>query len=119
MSTLKKITTVKNIEVKSIEYPVIYSYIYERESQDIKRLAGKFKNARVKKTSNAVVVKTITSFKLDKDGKIIPIYESSKPTVKKVVKAAVTSKRTARTSRTTPKTIQAKKNIKDNPNKED
>jgi hypothetical protein len=75
MSNLKKIKTVKNMAVKSSEYPVIYSYIYERESQDIKRLAGKFKNTRIKKAKDIVEVKTITSFKVDKDGKIIPVYQ--------------------------------------------
>ncbi len=65
----------KGIELKSIEYPVIYSYIYERESEDIKRLFNKFKNTRIRKPA-AVEVKTITSFRIDKNGKLQPVYET-------------------------------------------
>lgn len=67
---------------KATEYPVIYSYIYERESQDIKRLAGKFKATRktAKKTATkSNSAKVITGFKIE-DGKAIPIY-SDKPAV--------------------------------------
>lgn len=68
----------KGIELKSIEYPVIYSYIYERESEDIKRLSDKFKNTKIRKPAT-IEVKTITSFRRDDNGRILPVYESVKP----------------------------------------
>jgi len=61
---------------KATEYPVIYSYIYERESQDIKRLAGKFKSTkktRKKTATKSNSARAITGFKIE-DGKAIPIY---------------------------------------------
>ena len=62
---------------KATEYPIIYSYIYERESQDIRRLAGKFKGTK-KTTTKSISAKGIIGFKIE-DGKAIPIY-SDKPT---------------------------------------
>jgi len=62
----------KNKTNKAIDYPVIYSYIYEREREDINRLAGKFKNTRKTKsktTSNRVII----GFKVE-NGKAVPIY---------------------------------------------
>lgn len=82
----------KGIEVKSIDYPVIYSYIYERESEDIKRLVDKFKNARIKKPTENIEVKTIIAFRTDENGKLIPVYETPK-TRAKVVRKAVQTKR--------------------------
>mgnify|MGYP006176897253 CR=1 FL=1 len=70
---------------KATEYPVIYSYIYERESQDIRRLAGKFKGVKktAKKTSTkSNSTKVIIGFNIE-DGKAIPIY-SDKPAVDKL-----------------------------------
>ena len=71
----------KKIINKATEYPVIYSYIYERESQDIRRLAGKFTTPKraTKKTATPSTAKVIIGFKIE-DGKAIPLY-SDKPAV--------------------------------------
>ena len=53
------------------EYPAIYSYIYEREIEDIKRLSSKIKKKRQRKKDNTV--KTVLGFKII-DGKATPIY---------------------------------------------
>lgn len=68
---------IRRKENKAIEYPVIYSYIYEREKEDILRLAGKFKNARKRKSEEIDENRIIVGFKVE-DGKAIPIYESGK-----------------------------------------
>jgi hypothetical protein len=117
MSKFKKTSTARNIEVKSIEYPVIYSYIYERESQDIKRLAGKFKNTRLKKTRNVVAVKTITSFLRNAEGKIIPIYEKPIPSINKDEINKKSRKSTSRNTGDRIKKYLEKNKRKENPNK--
>lgn len=66
--------TDKGMEVKSKEYPVIYTYIYERESEDIKRLAEKFKKMKPAKSSEKTEPKKIVSFDTDDSGKIVPVY---------------------------------------------
>lgn len=58
---------------KALEYPVIYSYIYERESEDIKRLARKFKGFR-KNKAEASPKKVIIGYKIEGE-KAIPIYK--------------------------------------------
>lgn len=70
----------KNIrrrENKAIEYPVIYSYIYEREKEDILRLAEGFKNARRRKDEKIDENRIIIGYKIE-NGKAVPIYESRK-----------------------------------------
>ncbi len=60
------------IKIKSVKYPVIYSYIYEREKEDIIRLSSKFK--RVKKSIvNDKTNKIVTGFEIV-DGIAKPIY---------------------------------------------
>ena len=54
------------------EYPIIYSYIYERESEDIKRLLSHNKPKARKKKSNEV--KVVVGFRIE-DGKAIPVFE--------------------------------------------
>jgi hypothetical protein len=114
---------------KATEYPVIYSYIYERESQDIRRLAGNFKTTKrtTKKTANrSNSTRIITGFKIE-GGKAIPIY-SDKPAAvisdggikqkSKVVvaKGGVVKRKSQNTTRkTTTSRIRTKK---DNPGEE-
>ena len=64
-------------ENKAIEYPVIYSYIYEREKEDILRLAEKFKNSRKRKSEEVEDNRIIIGYKIE-GGKAVPIYESRK-----------------------------------------
>ncbi|MHA8061485.1 hypothetical protein PQG22_09430 [Aquirufa beregesia] len=67
----------------AVKYPVIYSYIYERESQDINRLAGKFRSSRnlsVKKTSTN---QSISGFRIE-NGIATPIYSESNEWKKKL-----------------------------------
>jgi hypothetical protein len=98
MATQKKISINKGVEVKSIEYPVIYSYIYERESQDIKRLAEKFKNTRVKKVKETPVERTIVGFTQNENGVIIPIYAKAKTEKKSELKKQPVSKKSTTSS---------------------
>jgi uncharacterized protein YydD (DUF2326 family) len=58
---------------KAIEYPVIYSYIYEREKEDIERLAKKFK-VKVRKSKKLPEGKVIVGY-LVEDGEAKPIYK--------------------------------------------
>lgn len=110
--TVKRVD--KGIKVKSIDYPVIYSYIYERESEDIKRLADKFKHARIKKPTGKVEVKTIIAFRIDENGKLIPVYETPNTGAKEVrkisqtknIKTAQIKKATTRTSVAKPKSAE-------------
>ncbi|PTB97627.1 hypothetical protein C9994_01975 [Marivirga lumbricoides] len=68
---------IKRGENKAIEYPVIYSYIYEREKEDILRLAEKFKNTRRRKDEKIDENRIIVGYKIE-SGKAVPIYESRK-----------------------------------------
>jgi len=70
-------SSTKNIEVKSTEYPIMYSYIYEREPQDIKRLYEKFKDILPQKK---IVIKSrvITGYKIE-NGIPVPVYKNIKP----------------------------------------
>lgn len=61
----------KNKELS--DYPVIYSYIYEREVDDIQRLANKMKAIKGRKKPLLEVNKTIIRYKVE-NGKIIPVY---------------------------------------------
>lgn len=70
MKKKKETNTTENKELK--EYPTIYSYIYERESEDIKRLLSQNKSKTRKKKPTEV--KIIIGFKVE-NGKAIPIYE--------------------------------------------
>ncbi|TXF77787.1 hypothetical protein [Chryseobacterium sp.] len=65
---------------KSVEYPIIYSYIYERESEDIKRLAGKFANAKRSTTKKTGSVSVIRGFKIEGD-KAVPIYSDTSQSI--------------------------------------
>ncbi len=75
----EKITNVK--VNKAVEYPVIYSYIYEREKEDIIRLAGKFKGVRKSSRRATVEPKLITGFKIE-NGVGVPVYAKESGTVK-------------------------------------
>jgi len=68
---------IRRRENKAIEYPVIYSYIYEREKEDILRLAEKFKNARKRKSEGIDKNRIIVGFKIE-NAKAVPIYKSVK-----------------------------------------
>lgn len=63
----------KNETNKANDYPVIYSYIYERESEDIKRLAGKFSTTKKANAAKTGSVSAIRGFKIE-EGKAVPIY---------------------------------------------
>jgi hypothetical protein len=71
----------KNIN-KAVEYPQIYTYIYERESEDISRLAKSYKSSK-KTNSETTTPKKITGFKIVNE-KAIPVY--SDLVVEKVIK---------------------------------
>lgn len=72
------------VKVKSVKYPVIYSYIYEREREDIIRLSSKFK--RVKKSAvNNNSNKVVTGFEI-KNGVAKPIYADKLSRVESVAK---------------------------------
>lgn len=58
---------------KSIEYPVIYSYIYERESEDINRLARKFATTKKTPYEKTGAISPIRGFRIE-NGEAIPIY---------------------------------------------
>lgn len=114
----------RNNTNKAVDYPIIYSYIYEREREDIKRLAGQFKNTR--KTATKPIPRRIVGFKIE-DGKAIPIY-SEKVTVSAgaiparsrgvVAKIGVVKKKSAATTKAT-KRVNVRKNTKsDNQNEE-
>ncbi|MCW2259615.1 MULTISPECIES: hypothetical protein [Sphingobacterium] len=62
----------KNKELS--EYPVIYSYIYEREIDDIKRLADQIKTIKSKIKALPTNNKTIIRYTVE-DGKVVPVYE--------------------------------------------
>lgn len=70
----------KGIENDLSEYPVIYSYIYERESEDIKRLSEKFKSLKAKPSVSENTPRTIISYKIE-NGKAVAVYdEETQPT---------------------------------------
>ncbi|WP_333862809.1 hypothetical protein [Sphingobacterium sp.] len=56
------------------EYPVIYSYIYEREVDDINRLANKINTIKNRKKSTPPISKIIIGYKVE-NGKVVPIYQ--------------------------------------------
>ncbi|GEM_PF-1412857 len=62
---------------KSIEYPIIYSYIYERESEDIKRLARKFATTKKTPHEKTGATSAIRGFRIE-NGEAIPIYSEAK-----------------------------------------
>lgn len=68
---MKKKKEIERRTGRVAEYPVIYSYIYERESEDIKRLAGKFKRSRIR--SKPTQSKVIEGFEIV-NGEARPIY---------------------------------------------
>lgn len=74
---------IRRRENKAIEYPVIYSYIYEREREDILRLAERFKNTRRRKDEKIEENRIIIGYKIE-NGKAVPIYESRKEVQKLV-----------------------------------
>lgn len=69
---------------KSSEYPIIYSYIYEREAEDIRRLYNEHKRNLPKRKKVTIETKTIMGFKIE-NGTAVAIYkeESAKVIVKK------------------------------------
>jgi len=56
------------------EYPIIYSYIYEREAQDIKRLSENFKSFKGKSGVPETGKRAITSYRIE-EGKVVPVYD--------------------------------------------
>jgi len=64
----------KGLENELSEYPVIYSYIYERESEDIKRLSEKFKSVKFRPDNPETSQRTITSYRIE-NGKAVPVYD--------------------------------------------
>lgn len=80
--SMKNKNEVKKTSNKAVEYPQIYTYIYERESEDINRLAKNFKSSK-KITLNPSTSKKITGFKIINE-KAIPIYSDVE--VKKIIK---------------------------------
>ena len=105
MSRDKRNIAKEDLLAKNIEYPIIYSYIYEREAEDINRLADKFKGKRVRKISKEKIHRTITGYKIVR-GKAVPIYKddlekAASEAAKKVSKSAV--KKTTKRSRKSTK----------------
>ncbi|MNS52385.1 hypothetical protein D3C72_850980 [compost metagenome] len=80
----------KKQEEKDTEYPIIYTYIYEREGQDIKRLSRAYKNVRPKKHATAPKKKVIVRIQIV-DGVPKPIYKDS--TTQKAIKEIVPKKK--------------------------
>lgn len=74
---MKKQRKRKGQENELSEYPVIYSYIYERESEDIKRLSEKFKSIKSKRNTLDTTERTITAYRIE-NGKAVPVYAETK-----------------------------------------
>lgn len=72
MISINKKTATREKKTTSREYPVIYSYIYEREAEDIKRLYDSFKKNRPKRRK-VIIGKVITGFNIV-NGKPVPIF---------------------------------------------
>ncbi len=88
----RKVKAKKNDE-KISEYPIIYSYIYERETEDIKRLSAKFKNARARKASVNITPNIIIGYQMV-EGKVVPIFEKKEFPKTKSTKKSVPKKST-------------------------
>jgi hypothetical protein len=69
---------------KVSKYPVIYSYIYERESEDIKKLYNAHK-AKPKKRKILIETRTITGFKIE-NGKAVAIFKEETNTIATKIK---------------------------------
>lgn len=95
----------EKLQAKNIEYPIIYSYIYEREAEDINRLADKFRGKKIKKIPQERINRTITGYRIE-GGKAVPIYKEhtvkmASAAANRVIKSSVKGS-TAR-SRKSPK----------------
>lgn len=109
----KEKSTIKKGITKSTDYPVIYSYIYERETNDILRLSDNFKNVRIKQKKTFQASKAILGFKVE-NGKVIPIYEDTENT-SKVVAKRISSQRKTKARLKNPRIARVvKKNTKKN-----
>ena len=75
MKKKKPNASIKTTELKSIEYPIIYSYIYERETEDIKRLSEEFKNVTIKNPPEHSNPKVILGYKIEGE-KAVPIFSN-------------------------------------------
>lgn len=78
----------KNKNESAKEYPIIYTYIYEREVEDIKRLHDSIKKSEhLKEIKEAHVDATKVIIKLDFTGtSLVPIYKSDGGNIKKPAK---------------------------------